>query len=140
VRAIGSRVVAATAAEGVECGVTTVRFRGGALGDVEYVSATRYGYDVRTEVVGDRGTLFVGSVAGTACVLGTAEGLQRPAMDHWLTRFGEVYRVELEDWVRRTLAGEPPAVTGADGRAALEIAIAATRSFPDGRPVHLPLA
>jgi hypothetical protein len=41
--------------------------------------------------------------------------------------------------VRRTLAGEPPAVTGADGRAALEIAIAAQRSFATGRPVALPL-
>ena len=139
VTAIGSRLVAPTAPEGVECGVTTIRFRNGAVGDIEYVSATRYGYDVRTEIVGDRGSIFIGSVNAIDCVLATADGLQRPAMDHWLTRYGETYRIELTDWVRRMLAGEPPAVTAGAGRAALEIAVAAQRSFQSGRPVTLPL-
>jgi scyllo-inositol 2-dehydrogenase (NAD+) len=93
---------------------------------------------VRTEIVGDRGTIFIGSVNAIDCVLATADGLQRPAMDHWLTRYGETYRVELTDWVRRMLAGEPPAVTAAAGRAALEIAVAAQRSFRSGKPVTLP--
>ncbi len=140
VSAVGTRVVAPTAAEGVDVAVTTICFRRGALADIEVVIPVRYGYDVRTEIVGDRGTLFIGSVNGTDCVLGTADGLLRPATDHWLTRFGETYRTELADWVRRTLAGEPPSVTGQDGRAALEIAIAAQRSFASDRPVSLPLA
>jgi predicted dehydrogenase len=140
VTAVGSRLVAPTAPEGIESGLTTIRFRGGALGDIEYVSATRYGYDVRTEIVGDLGTIFIGSVNGTDCVLGTADGLLRPAMDHWLTRYGATYRTELEDWVRRMLAGEPPAVTAEAGRAALEIAVAAQRSLRSGRPVTLPLS
>lgn len=139
VTATGARLVAPTAAEGIECGLTTIRFRGGALADIEYVSATRYGYDVRAEIVGDRGTLFIGSPAGMDCVVATADGIARPAMDHWLTRFGETYRSELADWVRRMLAGEPPAVTGRAGRAALEIAIAAQRSLATGDTVKLPL-
>lgn len=60
-------------------------------------------------------------------------------MDRCLHRFGGTYLTELEDWVRRTVAGEPSPVTGADGRAALAIAIAAERSFRTGRPVALPL-
>ncbi len=140
VSAVGTRVVAPTTAEGVDVAVTTIRFRRGALADIENVLPVRYGDDVRTEIVGDRGTLFIGSVNGTDCVLGTADGVVRPAMDHWLNRFGATYRTELEDWVRRTRAGEPPAVTGQDGRAALEIAIAAQRSFGTGQPVTLPLA
>jgi myo-inositol 2-dehydrogenase/D-chiro-inositol 1-dehydrogenase len=35
------------------------------------------------------------------------------------------------------LAGEPPAVTGADARAALAIALAATESAVTGQPVRL---
>lgn len=139
VKATGARLVAPTAEEGIECGLTTIRFRGGALADIEYVSATRYGYDVRAEIVGDRGTLFIGSPNGLGCVLATADGIERPAMDHWLTRFGETYRIELADWVRRMLAGEPPAVTGQAGRAALEIAIAAQRSLATGKSVALPV-
>ncbi|HEY7030259.1 MAG TPA: Gfo/Idh/MocA family oxidoreductase, partial [Thermomicrobiales bacterium] len=62
------------------------------------------------------------------------------AIDHWLVRFGDAYLIQLDDWVRRTLGGEPPAVTGADGRAALEIAVAVTRSSREGRAIPLPLA
>jgi predicted dehydrogenase len=70
-------------------------------------------------------------------VLATEAGLQRDIVDHWLTRFGQTYLIELEDWVRRTLVGEPPFCTGEDGRAALAIAMAAIQSFHEGRPVTI---
>ena len=124
----------------VDAALTTLRFAGGALGTIDNISAARYAYDVRTEVVGTRGTLFIGRLQNTPCLLATEEGVVHDAVDHWLTRFGDTYLVELDDWVRRMLAGDPPAVTGADGRAALEIALAATRSAPEGDTVTLPLA
>ena len=139
VRAIGTRIAAPGATEGVDCALTTVRFRRGTLADIEAVIGCGYGYDVRTEIIGDRGTIFVGSPAGTSCVVATSSGLHREATGHWLDRYGRTYLVELEDWVCRTLAGEPPAVTGRDGRAALEMAVAAQRSFAEGRPVALPV-
>ncbi|MGI8476222.1 MAG: Gfo/Idh/MocA family oxidoreductase [Thermomicrobiales bacterium] len=141
VTAIANRVVASTSADGqgTDVAVTTIRFAKGALGDIENVSSAFYGYDVRTEVVGDRGALFIGSLRETGCVLATEAGLSSDITDHWLTRFGQTYLIELEDWVRRTLAGEPPFCTGADGRAALEIAMAATTSHRERRPVALPL-
>ena len=139
VTAIASRVITPTSPhpQGVDVAVTTIRFRDGALGDIENVSSTLYGYDVRTEVIGDRGTLFIGGLEQTACVLATGDGAQRDIVDHWLTRFGQTYLIELEDWVRRVLAGEPPFCTGQDGRAALEIAQAAIQSFTERRPVTL---
>ena len=139
VNAVGTRIKNEQAPDGVDAAVSTVRFKGGAIADIEFVSATRYGYDVRTEIIGDRGTLFIGSPRGAGCVLATADGLQQEAMDHWLVRYGEAYLTELTDWSRRMLAGEPPLVTGAAGRAALEIAIAAQRSMREGRVVQLPL-
>jgi scyllo-inositol 2-dehydrogenase (NAD+) len=60
-------------------------------------------------------------------------------MDHWLSRFAEAYLVELTDWVKRMLAGDPPYITGRDGRAALEIAIAAQRAYASGSTIRLPL-
>ncbi len=139
VAAAGTRVVAVGSTDGVDAAVTTVHFSRGALADIEFVSSTRYGYDVRAEIVGDKGTVFIGSPQGAACVVATESGLQRPAMDHWLTRFGDAYLTELTDWVGRMLAGEPPYVTGADGRAALEIAVAAQQSLASRRAVSLPL-
>ena len=139
VTAIANRVVTPTSPhpQGVDVAVTTIRFRGGVLGDIENVSSTLYGYDVRTEVIGDRGTLFIGGLEQTACVLATDAGYQRDIVDHWLTRFGQTYLIELEDWVRRVLTNEPPYCTGEDGRAALAIARAAIQSFTERRPVTI---
>jgi len=137
VHAVGAPVEEPARAD--DLSLTTLRFARGGLGSVEVATTRGYGYDVRAEIVGTTGTLFVGDVRRTACVLATADGVVHDAFDHWLTRFGEAYRIEVEDWVRRTVAGEPPFVTGLDGRAALEIAVAATRSAGEGRAVSLPL-
>jgi predicted dehydrogenase len=121
--------------EPIDLALSTLRFHRGGLGNVENVSACRYGYDVRTEIVGTRGTVWIGRQRETDCVVATAKDVHEQAVSHWLTRFGDTYRIELEDWVRRMLTGEPPAVTGADGRAALAIAIAATRAYEDRRAI-----
>ncbi len=139
VSATGTRLKSEAVPDGVDAAVSTIRFSRGALADLEFVSATRYGYDVRTEIIGDRGTLFIGSPNGTGCVIATNTGMHQPAMDHWLNRYGDAYLAEMTDWTRRMLAGEPPLVTGEAGRAALEIAIAAQRSMTERRPVALPL-
>lgn len=119
--------------------LSTLRFARGGLGSVEAYLTCAYAYDVRTEVAGTKGTIFIGRLRETACVVATADGVSYDAVDHWLARFGEAYLIQLDDWVRRTLAGERPAVSGADGRAALEIAVAATQSAREGRSIRLPL-
>ncbi len=120
--------------------LATLRFARGGLGNVEVYSTCGYGYDVRTEIAGTTGTVFIGGLRDADCTIATADGVHYAATGHWLTRFAEAYLRELDDWVARTLAGEPPTVTGADGRAALEIAVAATRSAREGTPVRLPVA
>lgn len=123
-----------------DIGLTTLRFARGGLAAVETYSAGGYAYDVRTEIAGTRGTLFVGQLRHTPVTLATAAGVSHDAVTHWLARFGEAYQIELTDWVRRTLAGDPSPVTGADGRAALAIALAATESAQTGQPVRLSAA
>ncbi|MEA2528678.1 MAG: scyllo-inositol 2-dehydrogenase [Thermomicrobiales bacterium] len=120
--------------------LSTLRFARGGLGSVEAYLTCAYAYDVRTEIAGTKGTIFIGRLQETACVVATADGVKFDAVDHWLARFGDAYLIQLDDWVRRMLAGEPPSVTGADGRAALEVAVAATLSAKEGQPVRLPLA
>jgi len=119
--------------------LTTLRFADGGLATVEVYLTCGYGYDVRCEIAGTAGTLFVGDLGAGDCVLATDRGLSRPAVDHWLRRFAGAYLREVELWVDRTLADAPPVVTGAVGRAALEIAVAATHAAREGRPIRLPL-
>lgn len=119
--------------------LTTLRFARGALGAVEVYLTCGYGYDVRAEVAGTAGTLFVGDRRASDCGLATTSGLSQRAVTHWLQRFAGAYLREVESWIDRTLADQPPSITGQDGRAALEIATAARLSAEQGRPVRLPL-
>jgi predicted dehydrogenase len=45
----------------------------------------------------------------------------------------------LDEFIKAVEEDREPAITGADGRAALEITIAAYRSAETGKPVSLPL-
>ena len=47
---------------------------------------------------------------------------------------------QIEDFLQAVIDDRPPAVTGADGRAVVELFTAIYRSQRDGRPVRLPLA
>ena len=63
--------------------------------------------------------------------------------DSWLDRtidFTEyMFKCEIDDFVRRVLDGEPPRVSGADGRAAVEIVLGMFKSAAEGRTIPLPL-
>lgn len=52
-------------------------------------------------------------------------------------RFGDAYLAQSQDFVQRMLNDQEPAVNGHNARAALEIGIAATRSYKEARPVEL---
>lgn len=135
VHAVATRI--STSDDIVDSTLTTLHFQAGAIGNIDTIGAARYAYDVRTEVVGTHGTVFIGSLNQTPCLLATGDGITHDAPTHWLQRFGDTYLIQLQDWVSRTLAGDPPTVTGEDGRAALAIAIAAVDSFRQGRTVSL---
>ena len=117
--------------------LSTLRFRRGGLAHVEVYLTCGYGYDVRTEVAGTTGTVFIGSVEEAGCQVATASGVSASAVSHWLSRFGDAYLVEIKDWVRRMRGDEAVAITGADGRAALAIAVAAKESAERNQPVRV---
>ena len=97
----------------------------------------KYGYDIRTEIVGTRGTLFVGSLRQTALTVMTRAGSSHDVIAHWLTRFAEAYLSEMSDFVDAARHGRAPRVTGQDGRQSLAVAVAAVESFRDRRPVRV---
>ncbi len=110
-----------------DLGLATVRFANGALADVENYKFARYGYDIRTEIVGDQGSIFIGAQPGTgAGTVLTAVDSSLP--QHWVDRFATAYERQMDDWIERTIADREPFVSGLDGLAATAIAEAADRS------------
>lgn len=121
----------------VVASVVNLRFQEGAIGNIEsYVQAV-YGYDVRTEVVGSKGSILIGSVFQTSATLLTASGGTQVLADHFLTRFADAYVAEVQDFVRNVLNDRPPRVSGEEGLRALAIAVAAERSHLKSEPVQV---
>jgi scyllo-inositol 2-dehydrogenase (NAD+) len=119
----------------VVASVVNLQYKQGAIGNVEsYVQAV-YGYDVRTEVVGSQGSIFIGSLEKIPAVFLTARGGERTLADHFLTRFADAYLEELRDFVKNILDGRAPRVSGDDGLKALAIAVAAEESHKQSKPV-----
>jgi inositol 2-dehydrogenase len=123
----------------VVASVVNLQYRNGAIGNVEsYVQAV-YGYDVRTEIVGSKGSILVGSLGQAPAVFLTSQGGVQPLADHFLTRFQDAYLAEVRDFVQNTLNGRPPRVTGDDGLKALAIAVAAEKSHQQKAAVKVTL-
>jgi scyllo-inositol 2-dehydrogenase (NAD+) len=121
----------------VVAGVVNLKYCRGAIGNIEsYVQAV-YGYDVRTEIVGSKGSVFVGSLRQAAVTCLTSHGSSEPVADHFLTRFADAYLAEVRDFVQRMLAGRSPRVSGEDGLKALEIAVAAEKSCLESKPCQV---
>jgi predicted dehydrogenase len=83
---------------------------------------------VRTEIMGSKGSILVGSLQQTSVIFLTSEGGRQPLADHFLTRFEDAYVAEVQDFVQSLLRDRAPRVTGEDGLRALEMAVAAERS------------
>lgn len=118
----------------VVAGVVNLKFARGAIGNVESHAQAIYAYDVRTEIVGSKGSIFVGSIEKTPVNFLTAEGGSTNLADHFLSRFADAYLTEMRDWAHNMLHDLPPRVTGEDGLRALDIAIAAEESYVQGTP------
>lgn len=118
----------------VVASVVNLKYQRGAVGNIESSSQSIYGYDVRTEVLGSRGSVFVGTLQHAPVAFLAAGGQLQPISDHFLTRFADAYLAEVRDWVDTMLAGKPPRVTAEDGLRALAIAVAAEQSHLQGKP------
>jgi predicted dehydrogenase len=121
----------------VVASVVNLKYRHGAIGNVESYVQAIYGYDVRTEIVGSKGSLFVGSLRQSPVTFLTSQGSSQPVADHFLTRFADAYLTEVRDFVQSMLAGRAPRVSGEDGLKALEIAVAAEKSCLECQPCQV---
>lgn len=123
----------------IDNAVVNMLFKNGTLGNVEVSRNALYGYDIRTEILGTTGGVQIGYYRQTPLLVLTRQGISHDMVPYLMERFGEAYLAQAQDFVERVRAEQPPVVTGQDARAALEIALAATKSYHQTRPIELPL-
>ena len=121
----------------VVAGCVNLQYRNGGIGNIESYVQALYAYDVRTEILGSKGSVFVGSLEKTPAVFLCANGGTQTLMDHFLTRFADAYLTEVRDFVQNLLQDKPVGVTGEDGLKALATAVAAETSHRQKRPVKV---
>ena len=121
----------------IDNAITSLYFESGALGVIDLSRNGVYGYDIRTEILGTAGTLKIGYLRETPILIMTKDGINHDTVPYFTERFEQAYITQLQDFVNNLLRGKPPAVTCADGVAALRASAAATLSFKENRPVKI---
>lgn len=103
---------------------------GGSLVTIEVFNDAAYGYDVRGELVCEKGTVElqrpVHGVVNHALSQGTAYPLD------WRPRFQDAYRLQAQGWIEGIKTGKPNGASAWDGYAATRVAEAGLRSLKSG--------
>jgi myo-inositol 2-dehydrogenase/D-chiro-inositol 1-dehydrogenase len=109
----------------------------GVLVDLETSVNIRYGYDIRTEVVGEDGTVELGPASPV--VIRREGTLSAPVAADWQERFERAYDVELQRWIDSIVVGEATGPSTWDGYAAAAISDAGLASLNGGGRVPVRL-
>lgn len=114
-----------------------VYFESGNIGSVNLSRNAIFGYDIRAEIWGTKGSLQVGYFRDTPLLVMTKEGITHDVVPHFMERFEIAYRTQIQDFVNNVLSGKEPSIKATDGIAALKISLAATKSYQEKRPVEI---
>ncbi len=117
----------------------SIKFESGALGNVSGVCPCDYGYDARVEIIGKKGIMQIGSMQGMDVIVCTNrdQGLITPIYRRWPERFAWAYIHEIQHFVECIQTEVQPRVGGQDGRWAVAMVLAGTKSMLEGLPVLL---
>jgi predicted dehydrogenase len=121
----------------VDNAVVMVRFAGGPMGTMYVSRTTRYGHDLRVEVIGDEGAVQIGRFRQTPVRLLDREGVHHDMPRTTPDRLGEAFVAEMKAFVDCVHDDAPPPVTGQDSRTTVAVGIAATKSMLTAKPAEV---
>ncbi len=121
----------------IDNAVISLYFQNGTLGVVDLSRNAVYGYDIRAEILGTKGTLKVGYLRETPVLTLTKKGVTHDVVPHFMERFGEAYLAQIQDFTNKVLMDKEPTITAQDGVKALKVSLAATKSLHENCPVKL---
>ena len=118
--------------------VVTLSFENGAIGTIDNSRKAVYGYDQRVEVFGSEGMVATKNKTPDDHVHLDQTGTHSSLPLHFfLERYADSYLTEMRVFVDAIRNKKPVPVTGKDGLMSVAIALAATRSAKENRPVEL---
>jgi myo-inositol 2-dehydrogenase / D-chiro-inositol 1-dehydrogenase len=124
-------------AKDADTAVTLLRFKNGVLGVVETSRRSNWGYDIRTEVAGSVGKVVVEAPQKTPLLFARDFGSSFDHYENFPDRFEAGYRLQLEAFFAALREGRTPTPGPEDALETLRLAVAATRSWQERRPVKV---
>ena len=122
----------------IDTATILLRFKGGAVGVIENCRKAVYGYDQRAEVFGSGGSIRAENNHPNNVTFAAGDNVRRDLPLHFfLERYAESYVIELRDFYQAIRTGGPSPVSGEAGRVPVVLAMAATRSLKENRPVRV---
>jgi len=121
----------------IDNAIVDLVFQSGAMGVVQLSRNAAFGYDIRGEIWGTKGSIQIGYYRQTPIVTLTKEGVTHDAVPYFMERFETAYLAQIRNFVEHLQKGLPPSITGADAMAALRITLAANLSLREHRPVEV---
>ena len=117
--------------------VAILRFSNLGLGIIEGSRSSAYGYDLRTEVLGERGLVSIDNWKEDSVRVWTRRGAGQDPYPWFTERFAEAYRREIIGFCRYVAKDAVSPVSAEEGKEALRVAIAARQSARTNRTMHL---
>lgn len=121
----------------VDVAIVHLKFQNGAHGVIHASRKSVYGYDIRAEVYGTEGTIFIGSSFDVLYALGSSNGITYRGYPWFQKRFYDAYVEEDKHFIKCIIEDKEPLVTGIDGLRAIQIAEAAWKSLRESRSVRI---
>jgi predicted dehydrogenase len=121
----------------VDNAVVCARFASGAMGTLTVSRTTRYGHDLRTEVIGDQGAVQVGYFRQTPVRLLDRQGVHHDMPRTTPDRLSEAFVSMMRAFVDCVVNNAPPPVPGQDSRETVAVGIAATRAMHESRAIDV---
>lgn len=122
----------------VDTAIVTLKFENGAIGVIDNSRQAVYGYDQRVEVFGSKGQAVAYNDKPTTVELSTRASVTTDKIPHFfLDRYTGAFIDQFIEFYHAIKEDRVPIVTGSDGLKSVEIALAATKSFKEGKTVKL---
>jgi len=117
--------------------IMSMKFETGSLGEIDISRNGVYGYDIRAEVLGTKGTLMAGYLRDTPVLVLTKEGVTHDVVPYFPQRFRDAYVTQLNDYLNNLNNDLEPMIKISDGIIGLRVAVAATASLHQSKPVDV---
>lgn len=120
----------------VDQAITYMEFDSGATGDIESSRTSPYGFDIGCEVIGTEAAIQIPSIRQKKATILNTSGKSEPG-PIFPPSMTASYRLEIDEFIKSIKESQQSACGEEDGKAALELAVAATESYKTGRKIKL---